>query len=73
MASPVSVRQIAEALHLDYCKLSHTIKQLLKHAEVGSFELDRISAADFLGIDKITRRMRFYFDIELIGRFDHLQ
>ncbi len=73
MAAPVSVRQIAEALGLDYCKLSHTIKQLLKHNEVGCFELNRLKAADFLGIERVTRRMRFYFDIELIGEFRHLQ
>ncbi len=73
MALPVSVRQIAEALELDYSLLSHTIKKLLKHEEVGWFELDRIKAADFLGIDRVTRRMRFYFDIELINQFQHLQ
>lgn len=70
---PVSVRQIAEALELDYSLLSHTINKLLKHHEVGSFELDRIKAADFLGIEKVTRRMRFYFDVELITQFQDLE
>jgi len=73
IGEPVSVRQISEALELDYTKLSHAVKKLLKYREVGFIELDRIKAANFLGIQKVTRRMRFYFDVELIGKFDHLQ
>ncbi len=69
----ISVRQISEALEIDYALLSHTIKKLLKYREVGCIELDRIKAADFLGINRVTRRMRFYFDIELIGQFQNLQ
>ena len=72
VCKPVSVRQIAEVLEMDYSHLSHTIRTLLKHHEIGFFELDRIKAADFLGIQKVTRRMRFYFDIELIDQFQHL-
>ena len=73
IGNPVSVRQISEALGIDYTNLSHTIKKLLKYNEVGFIELDRIRAANFLGITKITRRMRFYFNIELVGKFNHLQ
>ena len=64
---------MAEALELDYALLSHTIRKLLKHSEVGFIEMDRIKAAEFLGTEKVTRRMRFYFDIELIGQFRHLR
>ena len=53
--------------------MHHTIKKLLKHSEIGFFELDRVKAADFLGIEKVTRRMRFYFDVELISQFKDLQ
>ena len=73
VCKPVSVGQIAEALDLDCSLLHHTIKVLLKHKEVGFFELDRIAAADFLGIEKVTRRMKFYFDVDLIGQFQDLQ
>ena len=72
MAKPVNVRQIAEALDLDYALLSHTINKLLKHKEIGCIELDRIKAADFLGTNKITLRMRFYLDIDLVGQFQFL-
>ena len=63
---------MSEALGIDYSLLSNTVRKLLKYDEVGFIELDRVKAADFMGIEKVTRRMRFYFDIELKGQFKDL-
>lgn len=61
VGKPLTSRQIAEGMECDMSAIRHTLNKLLKHKEIFFKELDRIKAAEVLGVERITRRMRFFY------------
>ena len=61
----MSARQIADAIDADISRVCHSLKKLAKNNYVNFIELDRIAAAEFLGLETLRRRMKFYFRIDI--------
>ena len=61
----VSARQIADAIDADISRVCHSLRKLIKFNDIQFVELDRIKAADYLGLITLRRRMKFYFRINI--------
>lgn len=56
-----NARQIAFAIEKNFEQVCKALNKLIKYGEVEWIEYDRITAAEVLGLNKVTRRMRFFF------------
>lgn len=56
-----NARQIADAVEKNFEQVCKALNQLLKYGEVEVIEYDRIKVAEILGLEKVTRRMRFFY------------
>ena len=61
----MSARQVAEAIDADISSLCHCLKKLIKSGYLQYIELDRIRAAEYLGLTTLRRRMKFYFRVNI--------
>jgi len=61
----MSARQIAEAIEEDFTAVCKCLKRLLKYEEINFIELDRFQSCQILGPNYVSRRMRFFFSINI--------
>lgn len=61
----MSARQIANAIDEDFAAVCKCLRKMLKYHEVKYIELDRFQSCKILGENYTSRRMRFFFSINI--------
>ena len=61
----MSARQIADAIDEDFSSVCKCLRRLLRFNEIQFIELDRYVSCQLLGDNYVSRRMRFFFSIDI--------